>query len=203
MDQTAAAIEHRLRRQNYMLRVWRLGNMLARSRVPVLPQLVRVLCQVIFHADVPPQARISRGVVFMHNGLGTVVHSRVEFRGPAVVFHNVTIGNRHIADEGVPRIGRRVFIGAGAVIVGDIDVGENCVIGANAVVTASVPAGHMAVGNPARIYPCREGLIDAIFAAPEAAAGALAATRSGQTQMARSTTSFPDHVQSSDRGAAA
>ena len=153
-----------------MLRVWRVGNALSRRNVPVLPQLVRVLCQVLFHADVPPQARIPRGVVFMHNGLGTVVHSRVEFSGPAIVFHNVTIGNRHIADEGVPRIGSRVFIGAGAVIVGDIVVGDDCIIGANAVVMENVPEGHMAVGNPARIRPCREGLIAAMFDASPAAA---------------------------------
>jgi serine O-acetyltransferase len=189
-----------------MLRVWRMGNALFRARVPVLPQLVRVLCQVIFHADVPPQARIARGVVFMHNGLGTVVHSRVQFRGPAVVFHNVTIGNRHIADEGVPRIGSRVFIGAGAVILGDIDVGDDCVIGANAVVTTSVPAGNMAVGNPARIAPCREGLVDAIFGAPGAASspfGSALATRRANGPHPDSARTFPNQAQSRERDAAA
>ena len=173
MQRTAVALERRLRRQNYMLRIWRVGSRLHAHRVPLLPQVVRVACQVIFHADVPAQARIARGVVFMHNGLGVVIHPRVAFEGPAVVFHNVTIGNRHIADDGVPRIGSRVFIGAGAVIIGDIEIGDDCIIGANAVVTTSVASGHMAVGNPARVVPCRAGLIDAIFGgAPRAIAPA-------------------------------
>jgi hypothetical protein len=88
-----------------------------------------------------------------------------------------------------------VFIGAGAVILGDIDVGDDCVIGANAVVTANVPAGHMALGNPARISPCREGLIDAIFGALEPAfapSSSAAPTQGGGAWRPGSATSTPE-----------
>lgn len=43
------------------------------------------------------------------------------------------------------------MIGAGCVLLGDIEIGDGAVIGANAVVTKSVPAGCVAVGVPARI----------------------------------------------------
>ena len=162
-DEASIAFEHRFRRQNYCLRVWRRGRSLHLRGIPWLPQAVRVLCQVVFHADIPVQVDIPRGVVFMHNGLGTVIHTRVRFAGPAIVFHNVTIGNRTTADDRVPTIGRRVFIGAGAVIIGDIEIGDDCIIGANSVVTASVPSGHRAVGSPARISRCADGVIDELF----------------------------------------
>ena len=43
------------------------------------------------------------------------------------------------------------MIGAGAVILGDITIGDNSIIGANAVVTHNVPENSLAVGVPAVI----------------------------------------------------
>jgi serine O-acetyltransferase len=52
---------------------------------------------------------------------------------------------------GAPRVGNHVVIGAGAKLLGNIDIGDDCHIGANAVVRTSVPAGCVAVGVPAVI----------------------------------------------------
>lgn len=49
------------------------------------------------------------------------------------------------------RIGRNVWIGAGAIILPGITIGDNALIGAGSIVTRDVPAGTTAVGNPARI----------------------------------------------------
>lgn len=62
--------------------------------------------------------------------------------------HNVTIGNN---GGGTPIIGDNVFIGVGAVVVGDITIGDNVQIGANAVVTKDVPSNAVVIGNPAYI----------------------------------------------------
>ncbi len=48
------------------------------------------------------------------------------------------------------RIGRGVFVGTRAIILKGVTIGDRAVVGAGAVVTADVPAGHLAVGNPAR-----------------------------------------------------
>ncbi|RYE07079.1 MAG: sugar O-acetyltransferase [Hyphomicrobiales bacterium] len=48
-------------------------------------------------------------------------------------------------------IGSRVWIGAGAIILPGVTVGDNSVIGAGSVVTKSIPAGVVAVGNPCRV----------------------------------------------------
>lgn len=48
-------------------------------------------------------------------------------------------------------IGRNVWIGAGAVILPGITIGDNSVIGAGSIVTKDVPANVVAVGNPCRV----------------------------------------------------
>ena len=58
------------------------------------------------------------------------------------------------ADESLPfpprTIGPNAWIGARAVLVGHVSVGEDAIVGAGAVVTEPVPDGCLAVGNPAR-----------------------------------------------------
>ena len=50
------------------------------------------------------------------------------------------------------KIGRGVFIGARAIILKGVTIGDRAVVGAGAVVTSDVPAGHVAAGNPARVF---------------------------------------------------
>src|SRR5690606_13272239 len=62
--------------------------------------------------------------------------------------HLVTIGE----EKGKkPVIGNNVSIYTGAIIIGDISIGNNCVIGAGSVVTKSIPDNCVVVGNPAKI----------------------------------------------------
>ena len=91
------------------------------------------------------------GFVLIHSQ-GVVINGSV--RGGAHVYleHQVTIG----AEKGVsPVIGNRVFVGAGAKIVGPVTIGDGARVGANAVVVKDVPAGATVGGVPARIL--REG----------------------------------------------
>ncbi|NMA72942.1 MAG: serine acetyltransferase [Bacteroidales bacterium] len=65
------------------------------------------------------------------------------------IYHHVTIGaNEHCREyKNAPKIGDRVYIGAGATLIGNIEVGDDVIIGANATVTKSVPNGMTVVGN--------------------------------------------------------
>jgi serine O-acetyltransferase len=66
----------------------------------------------------------------------------------------VTIGMRN--EWRFPTFGDHVFIGAGARILGDIELGDDSAVGANAVVVKDVPAGATVVGIPARIVKTRD-----------------------------------------------
>lgn len=62
--------------------------------------------------------------------------------------HGVTIG---ATERGVPVIKDDVDIGASAIILGDVVIGEGAVVGAGAVVVCDVPPMAVVVGNPARV----------------------------------------------------
>jgi serine O-acetyltransferase len=68
------------------------------------------------------------------------------------IYHGVTLGGTSLAKgKRHPTIGDRVVIGAGAKVLGAIEVGDDSRIGANAVVVKSVPANSVVVGVPGQI----------------------------------------------------
>ena len=79
---------------------------------------------------------------------GIFIHNNAILGDDCTVFHQVTIGaNEHKIEYGkAPRMGNRVYIGAGAKVIGDIVIGDDVRIGANAVVTKDVPCGMTVVG---------------------------------------------------------
>ena len=71
--------------------------------------------------------------------------------------HNVTVGT-NMDKPGCPQIGDDVFIGAGAVVVGNIKIGDGALIAANSLVFFDVPDDALAMGVPAVIYPGKSRL---------------------------------------------
>lgn len=101
--------------------------------------------------EIHPGATIGRRV-FIDHGMGIVVGETAVIGDDCTLYHGVTLGGtswnkgkRH------PTLGANVVIGAGAKILGPIEVGKGAKIGSNAVVVRDVPPGATAVGIPARI----------------------------------------------------
>ncbi len=90
-----------------------------------------------------------RGVKFRHP-TGIVVSQHAKIGDGTLIWQNVTIGARSMDHLEYPTIGRNVRIYAGAVIIGDITIGDNCIVGANSVVTSSFPANSIIAGIPAK-----------------------------------------------------
>jgi serine O-acetyltransferase len=101
------------------------------------------------------KAEIADSVKFPHP-IGVVIGEGVVIGKNVKIFQNVTIGGARIGDVRAgryPTVSDGVVIFAGAVIVGEITIGENSIIGANAVVVRNVPPFSTCVGVPGRVTP--------------------------------------------------
>lgn len=89
--------------------------------------------------DISHRTQIGEGLYIGHFG-GVVIHGDTIIGSNCNLSQGMTIGvlNRG-RNAGVPKIGNRVFIGPGAVILGGISIGDDVLIGANAVVNFNVP----------------------------------------------------------------
>jgi len=108
----------------------------------------------ITHSDIEPRATLGRRLMLPHPN-GVVIHEEVIVGNDCMIMQQVTIGM--IGEGEVPTIGNRVYIGAGAKIIGKVSVGDGARIGANAVVTQDVPDNCTAVGVPAKIIGPKPG----------------------------------------------
>ena len=73
--------------------------------------------------------------------MGVVIGATAVVGDDVMIYHGVTLGARTSeAKKRHPTIGNNVVIGAGAKVLGDINIGEGVRINANLVVTKSVPA---------------------------------------------------------------
>ena len=103
---------------------------------------------VITHSDIVPGADLGEGLKLPHPN-GVVIHQDAIIGRNSMIMQQVTIGIT--ANGGPPTIGSDVYIGAGAKILGKINIGDGARIGANAVVLCDVPPHTTAVGAPAKI----------------------------------------------------
>lgn len=119
-----------------------------------LARVFEILSFIVGANPISAKCKIGNGTRFHHRGVGCVVHDNTIIGDNCIIFQNVTMGSKWPngkCEGDAPVIGSNVLIGAGAVILGAVHIGDKAIIGANAVVTLDVPEGKMAVGIPAVI----------------------------------------------------
>lgn len=112
----------------------------------------RLVVEWVLGVELPAKTKVGPGLVIYH-GQGLVVRDTAIIGRHVVLRHNTTIGiriERDGSESDAPIIGNRVDIGAHAVVIGPIRIGDDAVVGAGAVVVSDVPNGAIVVGNPAR-----------------------------------------------------
>jgi serine O-acetyltransferase len=146
----------------YRFGVWRMG-----IRSPVIRKFASFIyrigfrrCRNVYGIELPYSAQLGRRVVIEHQG-GIVIHGATTIGDGTIIRQGCTFGIRSLdrLDE-APTIGRNVNIGAGAVIVGDVKIGDGASVGANAVVLQDVPPGALAIGVPAKLVARRNAAKD-------------------------------------------
>ncbi|RUT08264.1 hypothetical protein DSM106972_014320 [Dulcicalothrix desertica PCC 7102] len=133
--------------------VWRMTVQPKLLRAP-LSLLYRMLFRKIrngYGIELPYTVNLGRRVVIEHQG-GIVIHGYSTIGDDCIIRQGVTLGNRYLNRPlDAPKLGKRVNVGAGAKIFGDVTIGDDVNIGANAVVLNDIPSESTAVGIPAKV----------------------------------------------------
>jgi serine O-acetyltransferase len=135
----------------HALVVHRLSHWLWHLGLPLVPRLLSHLARVLTGIEIHPGATIGSSV-FIDHGMGVVIGETAIIGDYALIYQGVTlggtgkeIGKRH------PTLGDNVVVGAGAKVLGNIQIGHNVRIGAGSVVLREVPSDCTVVGVPGRV----------------------------------------------------
>lgn len=119
--------------------------------IPFIPRLISQVARFLTGIEIHPGAVIGRGF-FVDHGMGVVIGETAIVGDYALIYQGVTLGGtgkecgkRH------PTLGDNVVVGAGAKVLGNIQIGNNVRIGAGSVVLRNVPSNCTVVGVPGRI----------------------------------------------------
>ena len=107
-----------------------------------------------YGVEIHPAATIGRRLVIDH-GMGIVIGATTIIGDDCLIYQGVTLGmtGKHTGKRH-PTLGDDVMFGANAVVLGNINVGSGAKVGAGAVVVCDVDCGDTVVGVPARPVPC-------------------------------------------------
>ena len=136
--------------------LYRIAHLLHKVGVFFLPRFISHLARFLTGIEIHPGARIGKGV-FIDHGMGVVIGETAVVGDYCLLYQGVTLGGtgkergkRH------PTLGRNVTVGAGAKILGNINIGSNARVGAVSVVLRDIPSNSTVVGIPGRIVAQRD-----------------------------------------------
>ena len=133
-----------------LIKLHRISHFFYKKSIPVLPRIFRFLIFLLYNSDIPSSVVIGKNTLFGHSGIGVVIHQDAIIGEDCVIGQGITIGGRS-KNPTVPIIGNKVYIAAGARVLGAIKVGNNVIVAPNAVVIKDVPDGCIVGGIPAKI----------------------------------------------------
>ncbi len=126
------------------------SHWLYQHHIPVLPRLLSHIARFLTGIEIHPGAHLGKGVVIDH-GMGVVIGETAIVGDYALIYQGVTLGGTgKESGKRHPTLGSHVVIGAGAKILGNINIGNYARIGAGSIVLTPVPANCTAVGVPSR-----------------------------------------------------
>ncbi len=133
----------------------RLAHFLWRYKLRFLARFASHVSRFLTDIEIHPGAKIGRRF-FIDHGAAVVIGETAEVGDDVLIYQGVVLGGTTLKKEKRhPTIGNNVVIGAGAIALGAIIVGEGAKIGSGSVVVKSVPPGATVVGIPGRVVEDR------------------------------------------------
>ncbi|HIC11843.1 MAG TPA: serine O-acetyltransferase [Sulfurimonas sp.] len=130
---------------------YRLAHRLHTSNFKRIARMIMGLTQIFTHIDIHPAAQIGKRV-FIDHGIGVVIGETSIIEDDVLIYQGVTLGGVSLdCGKRHPTIRQGAVLGAGAKILGNIEIGEYSKIGANSVVVKEVPSCSTAIGIPAHV----------------------------------------------------
>lgn len=129
----------------------RLAHWLHHLGLPVVPRLISHLARFLTGIEIHPGARLGHGI-FIDHGMGVVIGETAIVGDYVLIYQGVTLGGTgKESGKRHPTIGENTIVGAGAKVLGNIQIGNNVRIGAGSVVLRDVPSDCTVVGVPGRV----------------------------------------------------
>jgi len=133
----------------------RLAHFLWRYKLRFLARFASHVSRFLTGIEIHPGAKIGRRF-FIDHGAAVVIGETTEVGDDVLIYQGVVLGGTSLKKEKRhPTIGNNVVMGAGAVALGAITIGEGARIGSGSVVVKSVPPGATVVGIPGRVVEDR------------------------------------------------
>jgi serine O-acetyltransferase len=135
----------------HAIQTWRLAHWLWHRNRRDFALYLQSRASSVFQCDIHPAAKIGRGI-FLDHATGLVVGETAEIGDDVSMLHGVTLGGTGKQwEDRHPKISYGVMIGAGAKILGNIEVGHCARIAAGSVVIKPVPNNVTVAGVPAKV----------------------------------------------------
>lgn len=129
----------------------RIAHFLWRLNLKLVARFISHLTRFFTGIEIHPGAQIASRV-FIDHGMGVVIGETAIIEEEVLIYQGVVLGGTHLEKrKRHPTIRRGAVIGAGAIVLGDIEIGESARVGSGSVVVKSVPPGKTVVGIPGHI----------------------------------------------------
>lgn len=133
-----------------------LTHLLWNKKFYFLARLISHISRLFTGIEIHPGAKIGRRF-FIDHGMGVVIGETSEIKDDVLIYQGVVLGGTSLEKKKRhPTIGNGVTIGASAIVLGPILIGDNARIGAGSVVVKSVPPNVTVVGVPGIIVEEKE-----------------------------------------------
>ncbi|NQT00356.1 MAG: serine O-acetyltransferase [Candidatus Omnitrophica bacterium] len=136
--------------------IFRIAHWLWMHQLRLLARLLSHLARFLTGIEIHPGAKIGRRF-FIDHGMGVVIGETSEIGDDVLMYQGAVLGGTtHEKVKRHPTLGNRAIIGADAVVLGAIEIGEGARVGSGSVVVKPVPAGATVVGVPGRIVEVKK-----------------------------------------------